>query len=93
MPQLRPALDVAYNHHERWDGGGYPRGLKAEQIPITARVFAAADVWDALTVDRPWRKAWPIEQIRAHFEAEAGRQFDPKVVEVMLRIKEEGGGY
>jgi len=87
---LRPALEVAYAHHERWDGSGYPRVLRGEQIPLTARVFAAADAWDALSVDRPWRKAWTVEQIIAHFKAEAGKQFDPKVVEALVRMKEEG---
>jgi HD-GYP domain-containing protein (c-di-GMP phosphodiesterase class II) len=55
---LRPALDIPYCHHERWDGTGYPRGLKGEEIPLTARIFAVVDVWDALTSDRPYRDAW-----------------------------------
>ena len=64
MDFLRPALDIPYCHHERWDGAGYPRGLKGEQIPLAARAFAAVDIWDALSHDRPYRKAWPEERRR-----------------------------
>jgi putative nucleotidyltransferase with HDIG domain len=83
---LRPALDISYAHHERWDGGGYPRGLAGEEIPLAARIFAVADVFDAMTSERPYEgargRADAIEVIRA----EAGRQFDPKVVEAFLRV-------
>jgi putative nucleotidyltransferase with HDIG domain len=86
---LRPALDIPYCHHEKWDGSGYPRELKAEQIPLAARIFAVVDVWDALRSDRPYRSGWPDEQVRAHIRAEAGKHFDPAVVEVFLKILRE----
>ena len=81
---LRQALDIPYCHHEKWDGNGYPRGLKGEQIPLAARVFAVVDVWDALLSDRPYRKAWSEEKARLHIQAEAGTHFDPHIVEVFL---------
>jgi len=81
---LRPALDIPYCHHEKWDGSGYPRGLKGEAIPLTARIFAVVDVWDALLSDRPYRKAWPKEKVRGHIQDQAGKHFDPKVVNVFL---------
>jgi PAS domain S-box-containing protein len=81
---LRPALDIPLGHHERWDGGGYPRGLKGEDIPLAARIFAVVDVWDALGHDRPYRSAWPQDRIRAYLQEQAGAQFDPEVVEVFL---------
>jgi len=59
---LNKSIDIPYCHHERWDGTGYPRGLKGKQIPLSARIFAVVDVWDALTSDRPYRKAWPKEK-------------------------------
>jgi len=77
---LRLALDIPYCHHEKWDGTGYPRGLKGEQIPLTARIFAVVDVWDALTSDRPYRQAWSEEKAREHIQAGAGTHFDPQVV-------------
>lgn len=86
---LHPALDIPYCHHEKWDGTGYPRGLKGEQIPLAARIFAIVDVWDALSSDRPYRPAWPPEKVRAYLKGEAGRHFDPRVVEVFLKILEE----
>ena len=82
---LRQALDIPYCHHEKWDGTGYPRGLKGEQIPLTARIFAIVDVWDALTSDRPYRKAWTKEKALEHIREQAGSHFDPKVVEIFLR--------
>lgn len=85
IPYLRPALDIPYAHHERWDGSGYPRGLTGEDIPLLARVFAVVDVWDALRSDRPSRPAWSEEEARRYIGAEAGRQFDPRIVEVFLR--------
>ncbi|MDW8327628.1 MAG: GAF domain-containing protein [Anaerolineales bacterium] len=84
---LRPALDIPYCHHEKWDGTGYPRGLKGEEIPLAARIFAVADVWDALTSDRPYRPAWPKEQALAYIREQAGKHFDPQVVEIFLRIQ------
>ncbi len=83
---LRPALDIPYCHHEKWDGTGYPRGLRGEQIPLAARIFAVADVWDALLSDRPYRKAWTAEAAMNYIISQAGKHFDPKVVEVFTRI-------
>lgn len=83
---LRPALDIPYCHHERWDGTGYPRGLKGEEIPLTARIFAVADVWDALTSHRPYRTAWTPERTLAYIRDGAGKQFDPKVVEAFVGL-------
>ena len=81
---LRPALNIPYSHHERWDGTGYPRGLEGVQIPLAARIFAIVDVWDALNSDRPYRKAWSKEKTLAHIREQSGKHFDPKVVEVFL---------
>jgi putative two-component system response regulator len=83
---LRPALDIPYCHHEKWDGTGYPRGLKGEQIPLAARIFAVVDVWDALTSDRPYHKAWSKERTLAYIEEEAGKSFEPRVVERFLEL-------
>jgi PAS domain S-box-containing protein len=83
---LRPALDIPYCHHEKWDGTGYPRGLKGEQIPLSARIFAVIDVWDALNSDRPYRKAWKKEKVFAHIQEQSGTHFDPQVVEVFLAL-------
>ena len=83
---LRPALLIPYCHHEKWDGTGYPRGLKGEQIPLAARLFAVADVWDALCSDRPYHAAWPKEKALAHIQEQPGKHFDPQVVEVFLRF-------
>ncbi len=81
---LQPALDIPYCHHEKWDGTGYPRGLKGEQIPLVARIFAVADVFDALRSDRPYRKAWPEAEVIAHIRAQAGKHFDPRVVDAFM---------
>lgn len=86
---LWPALDIPYCHHEKWDGTGYPRGLKGEQIPIAARIFAIADVWDALLSDRPYRKGWPEEKVRAYIRSEAGKHFDPEITRLFLRLQLE----
>ncbi|HWR57581.1 MAG TPA: HD domain-containing phosphohydrolase, partial [Thermodesulfovibrionales bacterium] len=83
---LHPALDVPYCHHEKWDGTGYPRGLKGEEIPLAARIFAIVDVWDALRSDRPYRPAWTIEKTREYVLSLSGIQFDPVVVEAFFRI-------
>lgn len=82
---LRPALDIPYCHHEKWDGSGYPRGLMGAQIPISARIFAVADIWDALHSDRPYRPGWSEDLIRAHLRELAGSHLDPQVVEVFLQ--------
>lgn len=86
IPYLRPALDIPYCHHEKWDGTGYPRGLKGEQIPFAARLFAAVDIWDALTSDRPYRAAWSREMAREHIKSLAGTHLDPRVVDLFLGI-------
>jgi putative nucleotidyltransferase with HDIG domain len=83
---LRPALDIPYCHHEKWDGTGYPRGLKGEEIPKAARIFAIIDVFDALTADRPYRKAWSEAQALAHIQEQSGKHFDPQVVVAFLSL-------
>ena len=83
---LRPALDIPYCHHEKWDGTGYPRGLKGEEIPLAARMFAIVDVWDAVTSDRPYRAAWSKEQALAYIIEHSGTQFDPEIVQVFLKV-------
>lgn len=85
----RHTLDITLYHHEHWDGKGYPYGLKAEQIPLVARLFAVVDVFDALTSDRPYRAAWSNSQVLQYLKVQAGRQFDPHVVELFLEIAEE----
>jgi HD-GYP domain-containing protein (c-di-GMP phosphodiesterase class II) len=82
---LRPALDIPYCHHEKWDGSGYPRGLIGDHIPLAARLFAIADVWDALCSDRPYRKAWDQDRVREHIHEQSGSHFDPAVVQVFLK--------
>jgi diguanylate cyclase (GGDEF)-like protein len=77
---LGPAMDIPHCHHERWDGTGYPRGLKGEQIPLAARAFAAVDIWDALSHDRPYRRAWPEDRVRAHITELTGTHLDPDIV-------------
>ena len=87
---LRPALDIPYCHHEHWDGSGYPRGLKGEQIPLAARIFALADVWDALhAADRPYRTSISREETCDQIRSLAGTQLDPAVVEAFLRTDQE----
>ncbi len=81
---LRPALDIPYCHHEKWDGSGYPRGLQGAEIQLAARIFAVADVWDALTSNRPYRAAWSRERVLEYVKNEAGRHFDPQVAQVFL---------
>ena len=84
---LHEALDIPYCHHEKWDGTGSPRGLKGEQIPLAARLFAVVDVWDALRSDRPYRAGWPEERVCEHIRALAGIHFDPEVVHVFLALE------
>jgi PAS domain S-box-containing protein/putative nucleotidyltransferase with HDIG domain len=86
---LRSAIDIPYSHHEKWDGSGYPRGLKGEQIPLAARVFAIVDVWDALRSDRPYRAAWPETKVREYLREQSGRHFDPSVVEAFFSIVDD----
>lgn len=83
---LHHALEIPYAHHEKWDGSGYPRGLKGLEIPLAARIFAVADVWDAITSDRPYRKGWPKENALEYIKAESGKYFDPQVVNMFLKI-------
>lgn len=85
---LQPALDIPFCHHEKWDGTGYPRGLKGEEIPLAVRIFAVVDVWDALSSDRPYRRAWPREKVREYIRSESGTHFDPRTVDVFLRISD-----
>ena len=82
---LSPALEIPYCHHERWDGEGYPRGLNGKNIPLSARIFAVVDVWDALTSNRPYRFAWSQEQAKEYIHRESGRHFDPDVVAAFLK--------
>jgi PAS domain S-box-containing protein len=83
---LRPTLDIPYCHHEKYDGSGYPRGLKEEQIPLSARIFSVVDVWDALRSDRPYRSAWSDDKVCAHMTSLAGRHFDPAVLRTFMEI-------
>jgi HD-GYP domain-containing protein (c-di-GMP phosphodiesterase class II) len=83
---LRPALDIPHLHHERWDGSGYPLGLKGEEIPLPARVFAVVDAWDALTSSRPYRAKVSEERARQIIQDGAGRDFDPRIVDVFLEL-------
>ncbi len=83
---LRPALDIPYCHHEKWNGSGYPRGLKGEQIPLAARLFAVVDVWDALLSDRPYRKGMSKEKALEHIRSLSGSHFDPHVVDLFFNI-------
>jgi PAS domain S-box-containing protein len=88
---LRPALDIAYHHHEWWDGSGYPLGLKGKEIPLPARIFAVVDVWDALLSDRPYRKAWPRIRAVKYIRELSGQQFDPRIVEAFMQLIGEDG--
>jgi putative nucleotidyltransferase with HDIG domain len=89
IPYLHPALDIPYCHHERWDGEGYPRGLKGKEIPLAARIFSIIDVWDALRSDRPYRESWDKKTIIDYIKNESGTRFDPEIVEVFLDMVEE----
>ena len=83
---LQKSLDIPYCHHEKWDGSGYPRGLKGEQIPLVARIFAIIDVWDAVTIDRPYRKAWTKQKALKYIREQSGKHFDPSVVAAFLKM-------
>jgi HD-GYP domain-containing protein (c-di-GMP phosphodiesterase class II) len=87
---LWPALTIPYCHHERWDGRGYPRGLKGDEIPFEARLFAVVDVWDALCSERPYHPPWSIEQVRAYLLEHSGSHFDPEIVEMFLQVVDDG---
>lgn len=86
---LRPALDIPYFHHEKWDGSGYPQGLKGEAIPLAARLFAVVDVFDALTSNRPYRSAWTLNRALEFIQGQSGAHFDPQVAEIFLRFIRE----
>ena len=83
---LNQSLIIPYCHHERWDGSGYPQGLTGEEIPLFARLFAVVDVWDALSSDRPYRKRLPPQEVAIYLQDEAGRLFDPFIVENFLAL-------
>jgi PAS domain S-box-containing protein len=85
---LQPALDIPFCHHERWNGSGYPRGLKGEEIPLVARLFAIIDVWDALCSDRPYRKKLPQQEVVAYLREKSGQLFEPRLVDVFLAVVE-----
>src|SRR6266487_2811211 len=85
---LLPAIDIPYCHHEKWDGTGYPRGLKGKEIPFAARIFPVVDVWDALISDRPYRKALPHDEVRQRIKDDSGKHFDPVVVEAFMNLKD-----
>ena len=89
IPYLQSALAIPYGHHERWDGSGYPRGLKGEDIPLPARIFAVIDVWDALRSERPYKKAWSDEETIAYLKENIGSHFDPNVVYAFEELLEE----
>ncbi len=82
---LKNAIDIPYCHHEKWDGSGYPRGIKGEEIPLTARLFAVVDIWDALHSDRPYRSAWPTEKILDYLKSISGSHLDPTIVDFCLK--------
>lgn len=86
---MNMAADIAQNHHEKWDGSGYPRGLSGDDIPLTGRVVALADVFDALTTERPYKKAWPIEEAVDYIKSQRGLHFDPNLVEKFIEILPE----
>ena len=90
IPFLSKAIEIPYCHHEKWDGTGYPRGLAGGEIPLSARIFAVADVWDALSNDRPYNQAWSREQIIEYFIEQSGRHFDPAVTRLFLSMVDKG---
>lgn len=90
IPFLEKALDIPYCHHEKWDGTGYPRGLKRDEIPLAARIFSVVDVWDAVQSDRPYKKGWSRTEAIAYMQEESGKYFDPKIVDVFLQMAQEG---
>jgi putative nucleotidyltransferase with HDIG domain len=85
IPFLQAAIDIPYCHHEKWDGSGYPRGLKEDEIPFAARLFAVVDVYDALRSERPYRPAWPEAQVWCYLQEQAGHHFDPYITDVFLQ--------
>ena len=92
IPYLHASIDIPYSHHERWDGTGYPKGLKGEEIPLAARIFSVIDVWDALLTDRPYRDAWPQQVVIDYIRNESGTRFDPEIVEIFIAMIQETEG-
>jgi putative two-component system response regulator len=90
---LQLAAEIALTHHERWDGSGYPRGLAGEEIPLAGRIVAIADVFDALTHERPYKAAWSVADAMEEIKSQTGRQFDPHLVDVFGRLSPEAVGY
>ena len=86
---LQQALNIPYCHHEKWDGTGYPRGLKGDQIPTAARLFAVVDVFDALTSDRPYRRRWTKQKAINYIIDQSGKHFDPQIVDMFLKLIEK----
>jgi len=86
IPYLRASLDIPYSHHEWWDGSGYPSGLKEEKIPLSARIFAVVDVWDALLSNRPYRRPWPKSKVFKYLRDLSGKQFDPEIVKTFFEM-------
>jgi HD-GYP domain-containing protein (c-di-GMP phosphodiesterase class II) len=89
---LKPALDIPYRHHEHWDGSGYPRGLKGEEIPLAARLFSVVDVYDSMTSDRPYRPAWSKKEAMNYIQDMAGQHFDPMAVELFFMMNNQVQG-
>lgn len=89
IPYLISAMEIPFSHHERWDGTGYPLGLKGDEIPLPARIFAVVDVWHALSTPRPYRPAWTAEQVIGYIQANSGTHFDPTVVRAFLDLLAE----
>jgi putative two-component system response regulator len=83
---LRLAREIALGHHEKWDGSGYPNGLAGEAIPMSARIVSIADVFDALTTARPYKQAWTVEAAIDQVQKDAGKHFDPKLVELFMKV-------
>ena len=90
FPLVRLAEEIAFNHHERWDGDGYA-GIPAIEIPLAGRIVAVADVFDALTQQRPYKDAWPVSQAIGEIDRQRSHQFDPEVVDAFLRMIEQRG--
>lgn len=88
---LRKALEIPYCHHERWDGTGFPRGLKEKEIPLSARIFAIVDTWDALRSERSYRRSWQVDQALIYMQEQSGKSFDPDLVRVFVNLIEKAG--
>jgi diguanylate cyclase (GGDEF)-like protein/putative nucleotidyltransferase with HDIG domain len=86
---LKKSIDIPYCHHEHWDGTGYPRGLKGEEIPLAARIFTLIDVWDALCSDRCYRSAWPLNEVQDYIVSQSGKLFDPRITDIFIQLIEE----